>query len=186
MIPVTDTVILKEPWTASCALLVFPGGADMGYCRSLNGDGNRRISQYIRRGGSYLGLCAGGYYGSSRCEFEIGNKILEVIGSRELGFFPGTCRGCAFRGFVYHSEAGAKAVELKVAKECFIKGPVPEVFRCYYNGGGIFVDAAKFEDEGVEVLATYTDPLDVDGGHAAIVFRKVGEGSVILTGTHPE
>jgi len=77
-------------------------------------------------------------------------------------------------------------VELKVAKECFIKGPVPEVFRCYYNGGGIFVDAAKFEDEGVEVLATYTDPLDVDGGHAAIVFRKVGEGSVILTGTHPE
>jgi len=83
--PVTDAVILKEPWTASCALLVFPGGADMGYCRSLNGEGNRRIEQYVRRGGAYLGLCAGGYYGSSRCEFEVGNGALEVVGPRELG-----------------------------------------------------------------------------------------------------
>lgn len=85
----------------------------MGYCRSLNGNGNRRIDQYVRRGGSYLGLCAGGYYGTSKCEFEVGNKVLEVVGSRELAFFPGTCRGCAFKGFVYHSEAGAKAVQMK-------------------------------------------------------------------------
>lgn len=61
----------------------------MGYCRSLNGEGNRRIDQYVRRGGSYLGLCAGGYYGSSKCEFEVGNKVLEVVGARELGMhFP--------------------------------------------------------------------------------------------------
>src|SRR5271168_1619470 len=84
VIPVTDSVILKEPWTASCALLVFPGGADLGYCRSLNGDGNARIAQFVRRGGAYLGLCAGGYYGSQRCEFEVGDKHMEVVGSREL------------------------------------------------------------------------------------------------------
>jgi biotin--protein ligase len=79
VIAVTDTVILKEPWTASCALLVFPGGADMGYCRSLNGEGNRIIERYVRRGGAYLGFCAGGYYGSSRCEFEVGNRVLEPV-----------------------------------------------------------------------------------------------------------
>jgi len=187
VIPVTDTVILKEPWTASCALLVFPGGADMGYCRALNGEGNRRIEQYVRRGGSYLGFCAGGYYGSSRCEFEVGNKVLEVVGNRELGFFPGTCRGCAFKGFVYHSEAGAKAIELKVDKEAFKSGIVPQTFRSYYNGGGVFVDAGKFAAIGVETLATYVDPLDVDSGEegAAIVYRKIG-GGVVLTGTHPE
>ena len=160
----------------------------MGYCRSLNGPGNRRIDQYVRRGGSYLGFCAGAYYGSARCEFEVGNKILEVIGSRELGFFQGTSRGCAFKGFVYHSEAGAKAVKLKVATKAFSSKIVPEAFRCYYNGGGVFVDAAKLADKGVEVLASYTESLDVDGGDgsAAIVFRKVGEGSILLTGTHPE
>jgi biotin--protein ligase len=186
VIPVTDTVILKEPWTASCALLVFPGGADMGYCRSLNGEGNRRIEQYVRRGGAYLGFCAGGYYGCSKCEFEVGNRQLEVIGLRELSFFPGTCRGCAFKGFVYHSENGAKAVELSVNNETFKTGIVSQNFKSYYNGGGVFVDADQYADRGVEVLANYTETLDVEGGTAAVVYCKVGEGGAIMTGPHPE
>jgi biotin--protein ligase len=188
VISITDTVILKEPWTASCALLVFPGGADLGYCRSLNGDGNRRIEQYVRRGGAYLGLCAGAYYGSSRCEFEVGNKKLQVIGSRELSFFPGTCRGCAFKGFVYHSEEGAKAVRLDVNKEAFGGALVPDTFRSYYNGGGVFVDASSFADKKVEILANYADTTDVDGGtgSAAVVYCKVGDGGALLTGPHPE
>jgi biotin--protein ligase len=167
---------------------VFPGGADLGYCRSLNGEGNERIAQYVRRGGAYLGFCAGGYYGSSRCEFEVGNKPFEVVGPRELAFFPGICRGCAFKGFVYHSEAGAKAVELKAEKSAFKSDTVPEAFRSYYNGGGVFVDAAKFAHKGVEILASFADPLDIDGGDgpAAVVFCKVGEGSALLTGPHPE
>ena len=184
----TDTVILKEPWTASCALLVFPGGADLGYCRSLNGEGNRRIKQYVRRGGAYLGLCAGAYYGCSKCEFEVGNKMLEVIGNRELKFSPGICRGCAFKGFVYHSETGAKAVRLQVTKEAFEGGILPETFRSYYNGGGVFIDAGTFSNKGVEILATYLDPTDVEDGErpAAVVYCKVGEGGALLTGPHPE
>jgi biotin--protein ligase len=187
VIPVTETTILKEPWAASCALLVLPGGADLGYCRSLNGEGNRQIEHYVRRGGAYLGLCAGGYYGCARCEFEVGNRALEVIGRRELAFFPGICRGGTFRGFMYHSEAGAKAAQLNVNRKAFT-GVVPETFRSYYNGGGVFVDAGKFTDKGIETLASYTDPLDVEGGDqsAAVVYCKVGEGRVVLTGTHPE
>lgn len=184
----TDTVILKEPWTASCALLVFPGGADLGYCRSLNGEGNRRIEQYVRRGGAYLGFCAGAYYGSSRCEFEVGDKKMEVVGSRELAFFPGTCRGCTFKGFVYQSEAGARAAKVQPNKEAFKSGIIPQLFRSYYNGGGLFVDAGKFSDKGVEALATYAEPTDVEGGEgpAAVVYCKVGQGGAILTGPHPE
>jgi biotin---protein ligase len=175
----------------SCALLVFPGGADLGYCSSLNGKGNSRISQFVRQGGAYLGFCAGGYYGSQRCEFEIGDKKMEVIGDRELAFFPGICRGCAFKGFKYSSEAGARAVQLKVGKEYFTAGSPPTIFRSYYNGGGVFVDAAKARDRGVEVLASYAEPIDVDGGDnglgaAAIVYCKVGDGRAVLTGPHPE
>jgi biotin--protein ligase len=104
-----------------------------------------------------------------------------------LSFFPGVCRGCAFKGFVYHSEAGAKAVELKVDKEAFKSGDVPQNFHSYYNGGGVFVDARKYVDKGVEVLASYVDPLDVEGdGAAAAVYCKVGEGGALLTGPHPE
>jgi len=190
VVTVTGDQILKEPWTTSCALLVMPGGADMGYCRTLNGEGNRRIKQYVQMGGKYLGLCAGGYYGSGRCEWEVGQKGMEVVGDRELAFFPGVCRGLAFSGFVYHSEAGTRAAELKVNKESLSTGggAVPETLRTYYNGGGVFVDAKKFMDRGVEVLANYTDELAVESGEskAAIVYCKIGDGGAVLTGPHPE
>ncbi|RKF60428.1 Biotin--protein ligase [Erysiphe neolycopersici] len=188
VIPVTERTILKEPWTKSCALLVFPGGADTGYCKSLNGDGNRIIDQYVRRGGAYLGFCAGGYFGSSRCEFEVGNKLLEVVGSRELSFFPGTCRGCAFEGFEYDSEAGAKAVEIIIPGHVLGSTTTAYKFKSYYNGGGVFVDAAKYSDKNVEILGRYNGPLNVNGGdgNAAVVYCRVNKGKVILTGPHPE
>ncbi|KAK5056076.1 hypothetical protein LTR84_012627 [Exophiala bonariae] len=188
VIPVTGDMLVKEPWTASCAALVFPGGADQGYCSTLNGEGNRRIRQFVERGGKYIGFCAGGYYGSAKCEFEVGNKLLEVIGDRELAFYPGIDRGCAFPGFVYHSEKGARAVDLVVDKSFLSAGTVPNVFKSYYNGGGVFVDAPKYRDKGVEVLASYADPLAVDPGEgaAAVVYCKVGEGAALLTGPHPE
>lgn len=161
----------------------------MGYCRALNGVGNRSIAQFVRRGGAYLGFCAGGYYGSQRCEFEVGNPELEVVGSRELAFFPGICRGGAFRGFEYHSERGARAAKI-LPKKGVLPGPasLPDVFRCYYNGGGVFVDAIDKDSDGVEVLAEYGDELAVesDAVKAAVVYCKVGEGRAILTGPHPE
>lgn len=188
VIPVTGDMIIKEPWTATCAALVFPGGADQGYCNTLNGEGNRRIRQFVERGGKYIGFCAGGYYGSSRCEFEVGDKLMEVIGDRELRFFPGVARGCAFPGFVYHSEKGARAADLKVDKTVISAGTVPNVFKSYYNGGCVFVDAPKFKNQGVEVLASYTEPIAVDSGEgsAAVVYCKVGQGAALLTGPHPE
>lgn len=153
----------------------------------LNGDGNRKITDYVRRGGAYLGLCAGGYYASKRCEFEVGNPPLEVIGSRELGFYPGTCRGAAYKGFEYHGEGGARAVRLQLAKDAF-KEPVADEVYSYFNGGGVFVDAKSLESRKVEVLASYADDIDVDGGDskAAIVFMTLGEGRALVSGPHPE
>ncbi|KAK1753976.1 biotin--protein ligase [Echria macrotheca] len=189
VIPIAESALLKEPWAPTCALLVFPGGADLGFCRALNGSGNRQIAQFVRRGGSYLGFCAGGYYGAKRCEFEVGNPELEVVGSRELAFFPGTCRGGAFGGFAYHSERGARAAKVVIRKEVFPNdATLPDAFSCYYNGGGVFVDAEKQESGWIEVLAEYGDKLAVESGaiKAAVVYCKVGEGKAILTGPHPE
>lgn len=115
---------------------------------------------------------------------------MAVVGERELGFFPGVCRGLAFEGFVYHSEAGARAADIRIHKERFERAGdgLPETFKSYYNGGGVFVDAKKFEGRGVEILASYTEDLHVDAGEgaAAVVYRKVGNGKVVLTGPHPE
>lgn len=167
----------------------MPGGADLPYCRALNGLGNQRIKQFVSNGGRYIGLCAGAYYGSARCEFMEGDALMEVMGDRELQFFPGICRGLAFKGFVYQNEKNAKAVKLQVNESALkgIMGP-PKSLMSYYHGGGVFVDAEKFEEQGVEILASYSADVECNSGEgkAAIVYRKVGEGAILLTGTHPE
>lgn len=181
-------MIVKEPWENTCALLVISGGTDQDLCQELNGAGNLRISQFVRRGGKYIGFSAGGHYASKRCEFEVGDKSPKEVGERELAFFPGTCRGSAFQGFVHDSEAGARAVDLAISKKALTIGAVPAHFRSYFNGGGVFLDASCFADQGVEVLASYAERLDADPGNgaAAIVYCQVGEGAAILSGPHPE
>ncbi|ODV92419.1 hypothetical protein CANCADRAFT_86662 [Tortispora caseinolytica NRRL Y-17796] len=167
--------LTNHPWPAYTACLVMPGGADLPYCEALNGEANRKILNWIRSGGKYIGFCAGGYYGSARVEFELGTPIA-VQGSRELKLFPGTARGCAYPGFVYDSESGARATTLRYAN-----GETAT----YYNGGGVFVDADSTQN--TTVLARYTEkPLAVDGGDAAVVRCTVGKGVALLTGLHPE
>jgi biotin--protein ligase len=121
-----------------------------------------------------------------------GDPVMEVVGERELAFFPGTCGGLAFEGFKYQSEAGASAARIVVREGAFKGvdvGDVPaEPFAAYYNGGGVFLDADKFRADGVEVLADYADKVDLDGGKhtATVIYRPVGKGRVLLTGLHPE
>lgn len=198
---VNKSTLLDEPWAAYTSLLVFPGGADLQYCRDFNGKGNDSITQYVRRGGRYIGFCAGGYYGSSRIEFEVGNKEMEVSGSRELKFYPGTARGAVYAGFEYGKTSGANSATVRVFKDKLetSESELPDQFAVYVNGGCLFVDAEKHASKGVEVLARYTDKnLAVKGSDsgneaaidakepAAAVFCKVGNGSAVLTGIHPE
>ncbi|KAH0559945.1 hypothetical protein GP486_003535 [Trichoglossum hirsutum] len=184
--PVTSDALLNEPWASTCALLVIPGGVDSDYCSALNGAGNRLVSQFVHEGGAYLGFSAGGYYGSERCEFEVG-KEFEVVGDRELAFFPGICRGAAFKGFIKNSQEGAKATELRV-EGMARNNEAAGTFRCYYNGGGVFVSADKYAEQGVEVLARFTEDIAVDSGtgKAAVVYCKVNKGSAILSSPHLE
>ncbi|CDK25022.1 unnamed protein product [Kuraishia capsulata CBS 1993] len=182
---VDSRTLLKEPWAPKTSVVVFPGGADLPMCREMAEGGISEIVKFVRKGGRYIGFCAGGYFGSGRCEFAVGNPELEVSGSRDLKFFPGTCRGPAFGGFEYHTELGTKAVKLNINTS--ILPDVPNTVHNYYNGGGVFVNTEQYSN--VEVLASYEQQLDVDPGSgipAACIITKVGHGFALLTGTHPE
>lgn len=188
VVSVSELALLNDPWMYKTLMLVVPGGADLPYCDVLNGKGNERIAQFVKKGGKFIGFCAGGYYASGRCEFEEGNKQMEVSGSRELKFFPGTAKGCVYKGFVYESHDGARAATMDVETDKFAEFPdlkVPKKVSVYYNGGGMFMAASKFPN--VDILARYTGPTDVlDPDMAAVVHCKVGKGHVLLSGTHPE
>ncbi|RKP27550.1 biotin-protein ligase [Syncephalis pseudoplumigaleata] len=171
-----------EPWEPTAALLVVPGGRDKPYQEALHPAANARIRAYVAAGGRYLGLCAGGYYAGASVEFELGTP-LEVHEPRELGFFPGVVRGGVYPGFVYDSEAGARAVPLQLEpgpREALADtvGPSPSSIHIYYNGGGAFVDADQLA--GVHVLARYPE------GEPAIIMTRVGQGKALLSGVHPE
>lgn len=173
---VNEDQLLKEPWPAVTSLLVLPGGADLPYCRALNGSGNARISKFVKRGGKFLGLCAGAYYGCESISFEE-NTPLEVSGPRELAFCSVLARGCAFKGFEYGTNRGARAASISTDSG---------EFTAFYNGGCLF----EGYDSGVEVIARYLDPVECPySGNdlpPAVVRKRVGSGWVVLSGVHLE
>ncbi|KAJ2746996.1 biotin holocarboxylase synthetase [Coemansia sp. BCRC 34301] len=201
IIPVEPETLRKEPWESKAAMLVMPGGRDLPYVAAMKGEINQRIRRWVEAGGRYLGFCAGGYYGSARCEFEP-ETPLEVVGDRELALFPGTCLGCAYPGYSYKTEDGARAAEVTVNKSAFGVSELawksdPDRVRIYYNGGGYFVTdgllGKKPADSSVSVLVSYasdvSDPYDRSRRVAnapAIVSCKVGSGVAVLSGLHPE
>jgi biotin--protein ligase len=161
-------------WERQTAALVIPGGQDAPYHRLLSGRSNAKIKAFVEQGGSYLGICAGAYYGCSAIEFEPSSPI-EVIATRELGFFPGIAKGPAlgYDQFDYHSERGAQAAQIRWQQSLLT--------RVYYNGGCLFSNPEAYSS--VRVLARYTD-LEKDS--ASIVQCAVGQGTAVLCGVHPE
>jgi biotin--protein ligase len=85
-------LLRRTSWLQETQALIMPGGRDLPYHDALQGAGNRNIAEFVRRGGNFLGLCAGAYYGCAAIAFEPGGP-LEVIAQRELRFFPGRACG---------------------------------------------------------------------------------------------
>eukprot|EP01023_Acetabularia_acetabulum_P039519 TRINITY_DN38040_c0_g3_i2.p1 TRINITY_DN38040_c0_g3~~TRINITY_DN38040_c0_g3_i2.p1 ORF type:complete len:329 (-),score=24.17 TRINITY_DN38040_c0_g3_i2:97-1083(-) len=157
-------------------MLVMPGGADLPYCAKLNGVGNSKIKEYVLKGGSYLGLCAGAYYACDRIEFEMGTPQ-QVKGERELKFFDGVARGSVVPGFHYANEKGSAActIKFKTANQG------NEVCLDYVNGGPGFYPLS--DSEKFQPIAYY---MDIEGTPLNALRCTVGGGVAVLCGSHPE
>lgn len=162
--------LIENEWESETVMLVIPGGADIPYVRSLKGKGNAKIIQYVKNGGNYLGICAGSYFAGNRVVFAEGSKI-EVIGDRELAFFPGLVEGPVLAAYDYTNNSGARAVRVTLNEKV---SPL-----VYYNGGGYFVNASAYE--AVQVIANYDQ-----SEKAAIIKCTVGKGTALLSGVHFE
>lgn len=167
--------IIEGSWAVDTALIIFPGGADLPWCAKLNGLGNRQIVRYVKEGGAFLGICAGSYFAGSRVEFALGTP-LEVLGGRELAFYPGTVRGPVLAPYDYASSRGARAARIT----CLERPLLHSDFRVYYNGGGYFAGAKDFPN--VTVLAAYGSIHC----HPCIVECRPGLGKAILSAVHFE
>ncbi|CED84398.1 Biotin holocarboxylase synthetase/biotin-protein ligase [Phaffia rhodozyma] len=184
---ILPSVLLSTRWYTNCALLIMPGGRDLPYQASLGTEGNDIIKRFVSSGGAYLGLCAGGYYGAAECKFMVGDPDEEIVGPRELAFWPTACWGPVFDGFDYYSERGSKvvAIEMDDVNSVLLEDgdySGASVARMYYNGGGAF-ELAPEQAENAKIIARFSDHPDAP---PAIVFNKVDDGKVVLIGFHPE
>lgn len=174
-----DRNFLKvKTWQLDTRLLIFPGGRDLPYCNALQGEANQKIIDFVQSGGKFLGICAGAYYGSREVKFEIEGP-LEVVGKRELQFFPGTAYGPAYglRKFCYENDSGAQIATLNLQ----LKNSLSISLAAYFNGGCFFVEAKNYKN--ISTICTYTD---IEGTPSAIIQCRVGKGKAILSGVHPE
>ena len=165
--------------------IVVPGGADLPYMAKLRKEGIDEIRHAVFGGGSYIGICAGAYFGSGFCLFERKDRKLSVVGRRPLALFPGAAIGAVRRGFVYSSEEGATMERLK----CHWKGKDFES-HVYCNGGPAWLLPGTIFSE-TTVIARYSEPVlqrhDINEPHpVAVLTRNFGKGSVVLSDVHPE
>lgn len=185
----TPSQVLSGEWRHTTKLFVMPGGRDLPYVEALAGKGNQLIKEFVTSGGAYLGLCAGGYYGTSEVEFEKHNPALRVCGSRELQFFPGKARGTILPGFQYKSHQGAHSVTIRTMNVREITTPMVSnsSINVYYNGGCEFVPMKDLSEKEqlYNVIASYQNCDHCETGYA-IVSCNHGNGRVVLSGVHIE
>ncbi|HEU4838614.1 MAG TPA: BPL-N domain-containing protein [Micavibrio sp.] len=148
-------------------LFIMPGGADLPYCKKLDGAGNSNIRAYVEDGGTYLGVCAGAYYGCEAIEYHKGREDA-IVQERELALAPATAVGSI------PQLAPAYDLTLNSAAVISLKGCGHQA---YYHGGPYFQLNGK-----VDVVAYYDLPFAAP----AIIRSKVGHGTAILSGVHFE
>lgn len=170
VIMVDHNLLNNQNWQPSTKLIIMPGGRDLKYLESLNAGGIAKIKEYVRGGGSYLGLCGGAYFASQSIQFEMDRPDYKVEGERPLGFCNAVAIGSIGKRFEYGSQSGAQAMRITTDTD-------DNVF-VYVNGGPYFkIDS---QDQNVSVMARY------ENNEAAILSCKVELGRAVLASPHVE
>ncbi|WP_341747593.1 BPL-N domain-containing protein [Candidatus Tisiphia endosymbiont of Dascillus cervinus] len=175
---ISASEIIENKWSNQAALLIIPGGRDIYYAKQLNGKGNKAIKDYVEIGGNYLGICAGAYYGSGFVEFDKDGS-LEILGERELAFFPNKTIGPVLAKYNYENNSGVRAALIKLAID---DNSLSKKIMIYYNGGPYFVDTQLYKN--INTLAYYQF-LD-QSVLPAVLKIKYNKGNVILSAVHFE
>ena len=153
-------------------VLVMPGGSSSKQYKSLREEGARKVREFVRSGGAYIGTCAG--------------LACVLNDPRRLKLLPFTRKprsgGATAIITVEFPEAGAKVLDIP-----------PGRYKVRYSGGPIPIPGKEIADGSGEILAVYKNTVSYvnkpEGnffGDAAVIFGRLGKGKVIATGFHPE
>ncbi|TWT34421.1 BPL-N domain-containing protein [Blastopirellula retiformator] len=156
-------------------VLVMPGGSGSKQSEKLGDVGRDKVREFVRKGGGYVGVCAGSYLASSHYSWSLG-----IINARVWDRV--------------HWARGQGDVKLSLsAAGCQLLGCVGPEVDVFYGQGPLLVPGGDSTLPGYEVLGTYKTEIAEKGapqhamvGTHAIIRSKYGEGRVICFSPHPE
>ena len=162
-------------------ILFIPGvrRASDAYRNNLGADGGRKIKDWVKKGGTAVGLCQGGYLLTE--QFRYANKytgLTRIIHS-PCGIFEGIARG-PIDEYTDHNDLKNPFSDHAVAKldfdngekgaACYAHGPYLELFK-------------KADPKEYKIIARFSE---VRGNPVAIASRQYGKGKAIFSAVVPE
>jgi len=154
-------------------LLIMPGGESWVYLEDLGEAGAQNIRDYVRNGGSYLGICAGAFYATSHREGGPAN------GSYGIGLLEGT----AYDGTSLEVPGYIEGVMdfLWELGHPLVKGLGKSVRMLLYGGPAFHYSSEEAKKKNIEVVLRFSESKD-----PAMIRFKYGKGHVFLAAPHFE
>lgn len=156
-------------------VVVLAGGRGSKQAKSLEPSGADSIRQFVKRGGGYLGICAGAYLATVEYPWSLGILNAVVIDREHWN------RG---EGFV--------DINLSAAGQKFF-GVEDETINVQYGQGPLLSPADSADLPQYKELASYASEIAKNGapegimmGTTAIAQSEYGSGRVVAVSPHPE
>jgi glutamine amidotransferase-like uncharacterized protein len=166
-------------------VLIFPGGRAHKQAAALGENARGAVKDFIRSGGGYVGICAGGFLASAQYEWSLGLVNTRTLtGDQEI---PGV-------GMRSMADRGPATVQIELTEEGqAIFGARANPMNISFSGGPIFL-GPKRDDLPLTIplahynsdVSTYVAQRGTMIGTPAIFAAKFGAGRVVAISPHPE
>lgn len=156
-------------------VLVHPGGSGGGQGKALGPDGRSKVQEFVKKGGAFLGVCAGAYLATNDYPWSLGLLNARVLDKK-------------------HWARGVAPVEVATTE----KGQAPlgrpgESLVISYRQGPLLAPGAATDLPAYEEWATFRGDVALKGapkgvmpGTTAVAAAPFGEGRVVCFSPHPE
>lgn len=166
---------IRQGQLAHYDVLIMPGGGASTQAKSLGEKGRQEVKEFVRKGGGYVGICAGAYLAC--CHYPWALHILNArVVDRE------------------HWDRGNGEVEIALSGQGRdVLGAHHEVVTIHYAQGPLMAPAHQEGLPAYETLARFRTQVAKNGaprgvmpGTTAIAGAEFGKGRVLCFSPHPE
>ena len=177
---------IREGELAQFDVVIFPGGSGSKQAAALDAKGRAVVQAFVKKGGGYLGICAGSYLAAANYSWSLGisnhKTFCETIDLPKIGRKSMWYRGPSATVKMELTEAGRTILGAKsgVFDVRYQNGPIMSPMGV--KGLGAFRTLANFRSE----VSRYEPQKGTMVNTPAIIAGEFGKGRVLSISPHPE